>query len=1820
MDRLVCIHGHFYQPPRENPWLEAVEMQDSAYPYHDWNERITAECYAPNAFARMLDSSGRITDLVNNYERISFDFGPTLLSWLETKAPEVYQAVVDADRESHRRFSGHGSAMAMAYNHMILPLANHRDRVTQVRWGIADFEHRFGRKPEGMWLPETAVDLETLEILAEEGITFTILSPFQAKRVRRIGSRQWRDVRGGRIDPSRVYVQRLPSGGRIHLFFYDGDISRAVAFENLLIQGENLANRLSAAFTGRDNAPLVHIATDGESYGHHHPHGDMALAYALHYIEANGLARVTNYAEYLENHPPTEEVEIIENTAWSCAHGIERWRSHCGCNSGHRDWNQHWRGPLRQALDWLRDAVAPAYEKAASRLLQSPWAARDDYIRVVLDRSPENVDAFFQRHARHELSPEEQTAALELLELQRHAMLMYTSCGWFFDELSGIETVQILQYAGRVVQLAEKRFGNGVEKEFLQLLEQAKSNCKEYGHGRRIYEKLVRPARVDHERIAAHYAISSLFESYPEQAPIFCYTAEREDYQSVEAGKARLIVGRARIANTITRESADMCFGVLHLGDHNINCGVRTFVGREAYEQVGVALTRAFERADFGEVIRQLDRAFGHSTYSLKSLFRDEQRRATNLVLRLALQHAEGVYRHLYEDYLPLMRFVKDIDVPLPQPFRTAIEFVLSTDLRDAFSQDQPDLDQIRSLLEQAEFWHVDLDSPALAYQLKKTIARIAEQFRDNADDLHLLQALTALVQLAVSLPFEVDLWQTQNVYFRLMQSECPKRLEEAERGSAAALAWTDQFVALGEVLAMQVADIKQRVDTLKQTPSVTDVLDDVLSRRYLPAATYRLQFHHQFTFADAERIVPYLNELGITDCYASPILQARHHSMHGYDICDHSRINPELGGEAGFDSLAEALRQHQIGLILDTVPNHMAIGRYNRWWMDVLENGPCSVYATYFDIDWHPVNPDLDNKVLIPILEDQYGKILESGKIQLCYENGAFYLAYYDHRLPVSPRSYAQILEARLDRVTEELGEDHNHVRRLRSIITAIGYLPPRTETAPERIAERNREKEMIKERIASLTSESPPVLAAIQEAVAMFNGVPGDPHSFDRLDELIDRQPYRPAFWRVAMEEINYRRFFDINELAAIRVELPQVFQAVHQVPFRLLAEGKITGLRIDHPDGLWDPTNYFRQVQEEAVVHQVRARLGAERCPPDLAEQVRARLAQRTPNHDGEPSGWPVYVVAEKILVRGETLPSAWAVAGTTGYDFLNAVNGLFIRSESAQEMDDIYSQFLGRRLDFGQLVNSSQKMIMLVSMSSELNSLSHQLDRLSEGNRRYRDFTLNSLTFALREVIAALPVYRTYITGPDAVDVRDQEYIEAAVEEAKDLNPRTAETIFDFIRDTILLRNLDDFPEAERPRLVEWTMKFQQLTGPVLAKGLEDTAFYIYNRLVSLNEVGGQPDRFGVSVEEFHQANRERLEHWPHSMLATSTHDTKRSEDVRARLDVLSEMPGEWRDAVSRWRSANADKKNVVENKLAPSDNDEYLLYQTLVGAWPLQPLTPESFADFRRRIADYMQKATREAKVQTSWINPHAEYDRAVQEFVHGVLPDNLDDPFIQDLMQFQSRVAFFGLFNSLSQMVLKMTSPGVPDFYQGSELWDFSLVDPDNRRPVDYELRQRLLSELRQRLTQSPNDRLGLCHELVANMNDGRIKLFTIAETLRFRRDHRDLFASGSYEPVQVVGSRAEHVCAFARHLGEQRIIVAVPRLVFGLLDGKEQPPLGPAVWSDTRLRLPAEKASEYRHLFTGVPVQVDAEDGGFSIAATTVFYHFPVAILVGGA
>jgi alpha-amylase/alpha-mannosidase (GH57 family) len=811
MKKYICIHGHFYQPPRENPWLESVELQDSAAPYHDWNERITMECYGPNATARILDEKGQIAEITNNYSKISFNFGPTLLAWMKDKMPEIHDAIVAADHLSRERYSGHGSALAQVYNHMILPLANPRDKHTQVLWAIRDFEQRFGRAPEGMWLSETAADTATLETLAGFGIKFTILSPSQAARTKEIGKRNSQDVDGGHIDPTRAYLARLPSGKSLSLFFYDGPVSQAVAFEGLLVSGERLANRLVSAFSERRHwDQLVHVATDGESYGHHHRHGEMALAYALRYIEDRQLARLTNYAEYLATHPPTREVHIHEKSAWSCTHGVGRWMSDCGCNSGgHAGWKQGWRTPLRQSLDWLRDQLVPLFEAKAGKLLRNPWGARDDYIAVILDRSGPARERFFAEHAARELNETDKIAVLKLMELQRHAMLMYTSCGWFFDEISGIESVQVVQYAARTLQLAQELFDHDLEPGFLNIFAGAKSNLPENSDGRTIYQRFVKPAMIDWPKAAAHYAISSVFEQYGEQTRIFSFCFEDEHRQLLTAGKTRLAVGRTRVLSEITHETKVLTYAIVYLGEHNLTGGVRYFDSQTVYELMIQQVSEAFERADYPEIIRLIDRHFGEASYSLSSLFKDEQRRILKDILATTREDLESRFRLIVERYAPLMKFLQSVGAPLPPGLDTVTDFVLHADIRRQVEADPVNLESLRALVAEAQKRGNRVFDPYISYVLKNRMEQMMTELAAQPVEIERMGALQKLAELVMPLPLGLNLWKVQNTYWGMLQKTLPDYRERAAGGNEQARDLVSQFVTLGRTLGFEVKEPK---------------------------------------------------------------------------------------------------------------------------------------------------------------------------------------------------------------------------------------------------------------------------------------------------------------------------------------------------------------------------------------------------------------------------------------------------------------------------------------------------------------------------------------------------------------------------------------------------------------------------------------------------------------------------------------------------------------------------------------------------------------------------------------------------------------------------------------------------------------------------------------------------------------------------------------------------------------------------------------------------------------------------------------------------
>ena len=807
MDRYICIHGHFYQPPRENAWLEEVELQDSAYPYHDWNDRINAECYAANADSRILNGYGKITGIVNNYSRMSFNFGPTLLAWMKEKAPDVYQRILLADEESREMFSGHGSALAQSYNHMIMPLASERDKATQIQWGIEDFRHRFGRDPEGMWLAETAVDLQTLDLMARAGLRFTILSPFQASRTRHPDAPDWEDVSDARIDPTTPYSVSLPSGLPFSLFFYDGMISKAVAFEGILNRGEAFAERLMSGFSDhRNGAQILNIATDGESYGHHHRHGDMALAYALNTISSGGSAKITNYGEFLEKYPPVKEVQIFENSSWSCPHGVERWRNDCGCNSGgNRDWRQTWRKPLREALDWLRDSVNPLYEEKGKTLFHDPWQARNAYINVLLDRSPEVVDAFLQQHAVASLSEKEKKNCMKLMELQRHAMLMYTSCGWFFDELSGIETVQVIQYAGRVLQIAADVFGKDLEPEFLDMMEKAPSNIYDHKNGRRIYEKFVKSAMVDLKTVCAHHAISSLFDECGQTGELFCYRVKQEDCRKEQVGNKKLTMGKAVIHSKTTLESDRFCFGVLHWGDHNIAGCVRNCEKDEVKEAETASIFETFTRAAFPETLQQMETLMGPAGYSLRTLFKDQQRRMTNEILAATLENTRAIYRQVYENSTPLLRFLNVAGMPAPKALVTAGEVVVNADLSETIENEDFDPEKIHRIIEDSALSGLTMDAATLEMIFRKRLEHISIALHSAPDDMELMRQLDTLLCVLSDFPFEVNLRVVQNNVYDLMIRVYPdfKRPGSTDPQTRE---WIELFESICEKLGLEIS------------------------------------------------------------------------------------------------------------------------------------------------------------------------------------------------------------------------------------------------------------------------------------------------------------------------------------------------------------------------------------------------------------------------------------------------------------------------------------------------------------------------------------------------------------------------------------------------------------------------------------------------------------------------------------------------------------------------------------------------------------------------------------------------------------------------------------------------------------------------------------------------------------------------------------------------------------------------------------------------------------------------------------------------------
>jgi len=939
---------------------------------------------------------------------------------------------------------------------------------------------------------------------------------------------------------------------------------------------------------------------------------------------------------------------------------------------------------------------------------------------------------------------------------------------------------------------------------------------------------------------------------------------------------------------------------------------------------------------------------------------------------------------------------------------------------------------------------------------------------------------------------------------------------------------------------------------------------------RAIPRATYRLQLHHEFTLRDATRIVPYLARLGVSHVYTSPLLKARAGSMHGYDVVDHTLLNPELGTPEDFDKFVATLHEQGLGLIVDIVPNHLGVmGDSNHWWLDLLENGPAAQAAAYFDIDWRPNRPSMRNRLLVAVLGEPYGKVLERGEIKLQFSagRGEFDVHYHEHRFPVDPREYPRIFTGAAVTAIEDEADRAD----FESLLNSFAHLPPREATDEEARAERYRDKEAHKRRLMRLIERSPAVLLHIDSAVAQVNGVPDQPATFDVLDALLEAQAYRLAYWRVAVDEINYRRFFDVNNLAALRMDKPEVFDAAHALILEWVAQGKIDGLRIDHSDGLYDPEAYFTRLQSA-----VAAATG---------------------------SNAPFYVVTEKILAAHESLPESWAVQGTTGYEFGALATAWLVNADSERAMSRLYAQFTGEQRQFDELAYQGKKLVMRIALAAELEVLATQLDRIAQLDRHTADFTRPAIREAVIETIACFPVYRTYLSERGARE-EDRRIVTWAINIARKRSFAADVSIFGFLRDVLLGDAAQGRPESHRAAMQEFAMKFQQVTSPVTAKGVEDTALYRYNRLLCLNEVGGDPRRYGLSTHAFHQANAERLRAWPNCMLATATHDSKRGEDVRARLAVLSEMPDLWKRHLGRWARLNRSKRRLLDDGPAPSRNDEYLLYQTLLGIW--SPV--EDTQLLTRRLQEYMIKALREAKYSTSWLNPSPDYEQGVQDFVQRLLENPQKNAFLHDFGKLAETVAYFGRLNSLAQTVLKIASPGVPDFYQGTELPGLTLVDPDNRRPVDFDFAERELAVL-QVLTAGDTTRV------LEDKTGGLAKLYVTWKLLQLRREYPGVFAHGRYEPLTVVGERKDHVLAFARVHQEMTLVIVVPRWMCKLMKGEMALPTG-EVWGDTHVELSADPGESFVDALNGGAVELQAGETGQVIKLATALAKFPVAVL----
>lgn len=952
-----------------------------------------------------------------------------------------------------------------------------------------------------------------------------------------------------------------------------------------------------------------------------------------------------------------------------------------------------------------------------------------------------------------------------------------------------------------------------------------------------------------------------------------------------------------------------------------------------------------------------------------------------------------------------------------------------------------------------------------------------------------------------------------------------------------------------------------------------------------MPSSTYRMQFNLQFRFIDARELVPYLNDLGITDLYSSPRFQARKGSLHGYDVADPRRVNSEVGTESDFDELSARLKSYSMGLLLDIVPNHMAASEENPWWMDVLENGPSSPYAEYFDIDWHPSTAKAaflqDNRVLLPVLGDLYGKVLENCELALRFDDSGLFVQYFDHRFPVEPKSYEPVIVGIAELIAQRQSAGAEESRIVSELLELVRRLPPYWHTDAEERQRRITESAAIKERLWRLCQSAPEVRQAVESVIRSVNGSRENPATLLQLDRILSAQPYRLAYWKIGLEEVNYRRFFGLNEFVAVRVEDPAVFADRHRAIFQLVRDGRVTGLRIDHVDGLFDPRAYLTRLQGSAV-------------PEDAAAPQ------------------PFFVVVEKILGGRERLPDDWPVSGTTGYDFLNAVNALFIDPAGLQAIEEAYTRATRSAVPFSETSYKGNMLVMDSLFAREVHSLGHRLGVLAADDRKARDLPLAELIELLKVVTACLPVYRTYIRSEE-ISAQDREFLDRALKLARQRVSagKISDAAFAFLRQVLFLNPPDYAPNA-RAAYLQFIMRWQQFTGPVMAKGLEDTASYVHNSLISLSDVGSDPMResLPLGIDALHKFNADRQAHWPRTMNTTSTHDTKRGADVRARVNVLSEMPREWERFFGRARRANAARRKFVNGVSAPDPGEESLLYQSMLGAWPA---SEGEVPEFRERLKAFFVKAVREAKLHTNWFEPNGDYESALLAYIDGIFDSDRSIGFFPDFLALQKKVAFYGCLNSLSQALLKIASPGFPDFYQGEELWDFNLVDPDNRRPVDFSLRRRLLDELKQR---DHDGRESLVQNVLENWTDGRVKLYLIWRALAFRREHRELFHCGEYLPLACAGRQRENIFAFARRRNDEWAIAAAPRMLSRVVDPGEMP-LGAAVWTSASIELPPDAPAEWQNCITGQPLRAVRRSGRLTLRAADVFRQFPVALCI---